>query len=325
MGYGRYGMRRGGHGRTTMNNLIDIDDVTLEEVRQVYRMADEMKEYPESYYTALEDKTLLMLFETPSTRTRISFETGMTQIGGHGIFFTEEDSHLGRGESMKDTAKVVSRYADGIMARMHDHDDLQELAAHADVPVINGLTTHSHPCQALADLYTLREKEDDVSDLELVFVGDGNNVARSLMNLCTMLGTDFTISCPQGYEPEKDVITQCRDRGDETGSTVKVVHDPHQAVRSADALYTDVWVSMGDEDEQQERIRRFQHYQVDKDLVRTAGDPHVMHPLPAHRGREATSDVLDSDSAIIYDQAENRLHVQKALLYLMLHEQGHPH
>ncbi len=307
-----------------MKDLIDINDLTHEEIMQIYRMADEMQEYPESYYSALEDRTLLMLFEKSSTRTRISFEAGMTQLGGHGIYFTKEHSHLTRGESLKDTANVVSRYTDAVMARLYDHEDLLQLQRHADIPVINGLTDRLHPCQALADLYTLRGKTEDVSDLTVVFVGDGNNVAHSLMQACAQLGTDFTISCPQGYEPDTDLIQQSREIGEESGSTVKVVHDPHQAVRSADVLYTDVWVSMGDEDEQDERLRRFRHYQVDRDLVQTAGNPYVMHPLPAHRGLEATSEVLDSKSSIIYDQAENRLHVQKAILYLLM-KNNHPY
>lgn len=303
-----------------MENLIDIHDLTLDEIRQIYRMTDEMKSFPQSYYTALQDRTLLMLFAKPSTRTRISFETGMTQMGGHGIYFTEEHSHLSRGESLKDTAKVVSRYTDAIMARLYDHEDLLRLAQHADVPVINGLTDLLHPCQALADLHTMQEKLGGLEDRKLVFVGDGNNVAHSVMQACATLGVDFTITGPQGYEPAKELIERARSVAEDTGATIKVVHDPHQAVRGADVLYTDVWISMGQEDEKQRRLNRFRHYQVDKDLMETAGDPLIMHPLPAHRGLEVTSDVLDSEHSIIYDQAENRLHVQKAILYLLLRD-----
>jgi ornithine carbamoyltransferase len=305
-----------------MENLIDIDDPSMDDIDKIYRMTEEMKEFPQSYYHVLEDKTLLMLFTKPSTRTRISFETGMTQMGGHGIYFTEEHSQISRGESMKDTAKVVSRYVDGIVARVHAHDDMLALAEYADVPVVNGLTDRLHPCQALADMYTLKEKVADVSDLQLVFVGDGNNVAHSVMQACARLGTDFTISCPQGYEPDQELIDRARAIGEETGATIKVVHDPHHAVSDADVLYTDVWVSMGDEEEQRERIKAFRHYQVDMDLVNTAGNPYVMHPLPAHRGQEITSDVMDSTYAIVYDQAENRLHVQKAALYRLMHDRA---
>lgn len=301
-----------------VDNLIDIHDVTQEDIRRVYRMAEEMKTYPQSFYSALTDKSLLMLFAKPSTRTRISFESGMTQMGGHAIYFTEEHSHLSRGESLKDTAKVISRYTDGIMARLYDHQDLLNLAAYADVPVINGLTDHLHPCQALADLFTLQEKVEDLEEQTVVFVGDGNNVAHSLMQACAKLGVDVVMSCPQGYEPDKELIQRSRDVGENTGSTIRIIHDPHQAVHHADAIYTDVWVSMGDEDEERERLKRFRHYQVDKDLVQSAGSPFIMHPLPAHRGREVTDDVLDSEQSIIYDQAENRLHVQKAILNLLL-------
>lgn len=305
-----------------MDNLIDINDLSRDDIDQIYRMTEEMKNFPQSYYHALEDKTLLMLFEKPSTRTRVSFEAGMTQLGGHAIYFTKEHSQLSRGESLKDTSKVLSRYTDGMMARLHTHDDLLHMAGHADVPVINGLTDLLHPCQALADLYTLKEKVDDLQDQQVVFIGDGNNVAHSLMQACAQFGVDFTLSCPQGYEPDREIIDRARSIGDDTGATIKIVHDPHHAVRGADVLYTDVAVSMGQEDERAERLNVFRHYQVDQELVSKAGDPFVMHPLPAHRGQEITADVIDGPNSIVYDQAENRLHVQKAVLYLLMKERA---
>ncbi len=294
-----------------MTDLLDLSGWTRDDLDAVFDRTDALRG---THRDDLDEMTLLMLFAKHSTRTRVSFETGMTELGGHAIYFPAERSQLARGESMTDTAHVLSRYVDGIMARLYAHDDLVALAEAADVPVINGLTDRFHPCQALADVYTLHDRGMDLADTHLVYVGDGNNVAHSLLHAATAAGMDITVSCPQGYEPDRDVVEHARETGEETGSRVRIVHDPHQAVTGADVIYTDVWVSMGDEDEAAERADRFRHYQVDADLVAAAGDPVVMHPLPAHRGQEITGEVLDGPRSIVYDQAENRLHVQKAVL-----------
>ncbi|MDY6761611.1 MAG: ornithine carbamoyltransferase [Candidatus Nanohaloarchaea archaeon] len=300
-----------------MNDLLDIADLSTDEIEQIYEEADRSREHRSDASSALQQQTLLMVFAKPSTRTRISFETGMTELGGHAIHFLTETSHLERGEALKDTSKVVSRYVDGVMARLYDHEELMQLAEHADVPVINGLTDRLHPCQALSDLYTLREKGVELEEAQVVFVGDGNNVAQSLIQACAKLGVDVTWTGPQGYELEQDLVEHARSVGVDTGASITVMHDPHQAVRDADVLYTDVFESMG-EDRTEQELERFRHYQVDSDLLKTAGDPYVMHPLPAHRGEEITSEVLDSDNSIVYDQAENRLHVQKGILMELL-------
>ncbi|MDY6769829.1 MAG: ornithine carbamoyltransferase [Candidatus Nanohaloarchaea archaeon] len=300
-----------------MNDLIDIADLDAGDIQDLYDTTDRVTEHRSDASSALAQKTLLMMFAKPSTRTRISFETGMTQLGGHGIYFETGSSHLERGEALKDTAKVVSRYVDGVMARLYDHDELLELAEHADVPVINGLTDRLHPCQALSDLYTLREKGIGLSDADITFVGDGNNVAQSLLQACAQLGADFTWSGAQGYEPDRDIVEHARAVGAETGASITAMHDPHQAVRGTDVIYTDVFESMG-QDRTERELERFRHYQVDEELVATAGDPYVMHPLPAHRGEEITSAVMDGPHSIVYDQAENRLHVQKAILMELL-------
>ncbi|MDY6765815.1 MAG: ornithine carbamoyltransferase [Candidatus Nanohaloarchaea archaeon] len=300
-----------------MDDLLDIADLSRDDVERIYEETDHIREHRSDASSALEQKTLLMVFAKPSTRTRISFETGMTELGGHAINFLTETSQLARGESLEDTARVVSRYVDGVMARLYDHEELLQLAEHADIPVINGLTDRLHPCQALSDLYTLRENGVTLEDAEIVFVGDGNNVAQSLMQACAVMGADFTWSGPQGYEPDRDIIEHARGIGADTGAAITVMHDPHQAVRGSDVLYTDVAVSMHHENTE-ERLETFRHYQVDEALVAAAGDPYVMHPLPAHRGDEITAAVMDSDNAIVYDQAENRLHVQKALLVDLL-------
>jgi ornithine carbamoyltransferase len=292
-----------------MDDLLDIHDVTAAEIEDVFAITDRMKADPDAFGDALRNDTLLMLFAKPSTRTRLSFETGMTQLGGHAIDFTMEKSQLGRGEPISDTGAVAGRYVDAIMARLFEHDDLLELADAADVPVVNGLTDFLHPCQALADLYTLREKERLG---KLAYVGDGNNVAHSLMQICAKLGVECSVATPPGMEPDDEI----RDR---VGDAVEVTTDPEAAVADADAVYTDVWVSMGEEDDREEKLAAFDGYQVDSDLMAAAGDDAVfMHCLPAHRGEEVAAEVIDGPQSVVFDQAENRMHVQKALVYKLV-------
>jgi ornithine carbamoyltransferase len=255
--------------------------------------------------------TLGMLFEKPSTRTRVSFETGTTQLGGHAVFLGPDDVHLGHGEPIRDTARALSGYVDVVMARLFDHDDLAELAAYASVPVVNGLTDDAHPCQALSDLLTIRETVG--FDATVAWVGDGNNVARSFAVGAAMAGIDLTVATPDGYGLGEDVL----ERAAAAGCAPTIVEDPAEATADADVVYTDVWVSMGQEDRRAEKVADFREgaFQVDRE---TLGDSYLMHCLPAHRGEEVTDGAIESDRSLVWDQAENRLHAQKALLLTLL-------
>jgi ornithine carbamoyltransferase len=291
-----------------MPDILDVDDLTPGELDDVLSLADSIKVASTEGVTppVLEQKTLAMLFEKPSTRTRISFETGMTQLAGHAIFLGPDDIHLGHGEPIKDTARAIGRYADFLMARVFDHSDVEELAEYADVPVVNGLTDDAHPCQTLADLLTIRERFDGF-DASVAWVGDGNNVCQSFVLGAAMEELDLTVATPEGYGVDDAVL----DRAAELGDAPAVSHDPESAVADADVVYTDVWVSMGQEDEREEKLAAFDGFQITADLL---GDRALMHCLPAHRGEEVTDEVLESDNAIVWDQAENRLHAQKGLL-----------
>jgi ornithine carbamoyltransferase len=289
--------------------FLDIDDLSVAELDGVLDRAVAMKADPGEWADALEGRTLAMVFEKPSTRTRVSFETGMTQLGGHALFLGPEDIHLGHGEPIKDTARAVSRYVDCVMARLFDHGDVTELAAYATVPVVNGLTDDAHPCQTLADLLTLREHAPDAS---VAWVGDGNNVARSFVVGAAMAGLELTVATPEGYGVDDGV----RERAAGYEGSVSYTTDPEAAADGADVVYTDVWVSMGQEDEREEKLAAFEGFQVDEALL--GPGTRVMHCLPAHRGEEITDAVLESDRALVWDQAENRMHAQKALLTHLL-------
>ncbi len=290
-----------------MTDLVDIDDLTIDELHTVLDRGAEIKSRHESGTTGapLADQTLGMIFEKPSTRTRVSFETGMTQLGGHAIFLGPDDIHLGHGEPVRDTARAVSRYVDSIMARVFDHADVVELAQYSSVPVINGLSDAAHPCQTLADLLTIRERFG--FDASVAWVGDGNNVCQSFVLGAAMAGLEVTVATPDGYGVDESVLK----RAAGLGGQPEVTNDPGTAVAGADVVYTDVWVSMGEEDERGAKLPDFEGFQLTTDLV---GDRTVMHCLPAHRGEEITDDVIESDDAIVWDQAENRMHAQKGLL-----------
>jgi len=289
-------------------HLLDVDDLTTDELTAVLdRAADIKAPDGEDASGLLDQQTLGMIFEKPSTRTRVSFETGMTQLGGHAIFLGPDDIHLGHGEPVKDTARALARYVDFVMARVYDHEDVEELAAYSDVPVINALTDDAHPCQTLADLLTIRERFDGFEDVRVAWVGDGNNVCQSFVLGAAMVGLDLTVATPEGYGVDDDVLARAAEYDGEPDTT----HDPEAAVAGADVVYTDVFVSMGQEDEREEKLAEFDGFQVTAELL---GDRTLMHCLPAHRGEEVTDAVVESDNAIVWDQAENRMHAQKGLL-----------
>ena len=291
------------------DDFLDIDDVTPAELDALLDRAAAMKAGETD--PRLADATLGMIFEKPSTRTRVSFETGMTRLGGHAMFLGPDDIQLGHGEPLKDTARVLGRYVDGVMARLFDHADVETLAEHADCPVINGLTDEAHPCQTLADLLTIRETVGE--DATVAWVGDGNNVGQSFVVGAAMAGIDVEVATPADYGMDPDVF----ERAAEFGADVAPTADPETAIEGADVVYTDVWISMGQEDRRDEKLAAFDGFQVNADLLADT-DAKVMHCLPAHRGEEITDDVLESDRALVWDQAENRMHAQNALLVELL-------
>ena len=299
-------------------DLITLKDLSSKEIFDILRIAKKFKRVPLSRKRALEDKTLALLFQKPSNRTRISFEVAMVHLGGYVLYLSPREIKMGTREPVKDVARVVSRYVDGIVARVFSHEDIKGLARYSDVPVINGLSDFAHPCQALSDIFTISEKVKSFKKTKIAYIGDGNNVLNSLLLACAKIGISVNISTPPGYGLGEDVIDEAREIAKESGATVEVFDDPHEAVSGCDFVYTDVWVSMGDEDEREKRLQDFKPFQVNKQLMRSVGkEAFIMHCLPAHRGEEIT-DVIDGKNSIIYDQAENRMHVQKAILYRMM-------
>lgn len=299
-------------------DFISIQDLISGDIKNIFLLTDKIKSKPENFKSELEGKTLALIFQKPSNRTRVSFEVGMTQLGGHSIYLGPDDIKLGVREATKDVAAVLSRYADGIVARTFSHKDILELAANSRVPVINGLSDLLHPCQAMADVYTIKEKVK-TKKVKVAFVGDGNNVLHSLMHCCAKVGIDISIATPKGYEPKKDIVKETETEAAKAGSRIVLSNDPKEAVKDADVIYTDVWTSMGQEKEREKRIKAFEAFQVNRALVSLAKKSClVMHCLPAHRGEEITDEVLDGPNSIVIDEAENRLHVQKAILLKLL-------
>ena len=302
-------------------SLDSLSHLTKEELEQILKTSELLKyqllrgeEHP-----LLKGKTLAMIFEKPSTRTRVSFEVGMWQLGGYALYLSVVDLQLGRGETIADTAQVLSRYVNGIMARVFAHQTILDLVKYSKVPVINGLSDFTHPCQGVADLFTIYEKKGRLSGLNLAYVGDGNNVAHSLLFGCSKVSMNITLGCPKGYEPNPEVVSEAKEEGRRSGCKVKVTDDPKEAVREADIIYTDVWASMGKEKEHEQRIKIFKPYQINGKLVKGAKKDYLfMHCLPAHRGEEVTDEVVDSKNSVIFDQAENRLHTQKAIMALVM-------
>jgi len=299
-------------------DFLTLRDFSSEEVSLLLRTASRLKEDSALKVSEepLRGKTLLMIFQKPSTRTRVSFDVAMTELGGHAISLSWVEMQIGRGETIADTGRVLSRYGDAIMARVGSHEDLEELARHAEVPVINGLSDLCHPAQALSDLLTVQEKKGDLQGLKLAYVGDGSNVCNSLLAGCAQVGVDISVACARGYEPDSGFVRFARERGAETGAQVWVGTDPIKAVKGADVVYTDTFVSMGQEAERENRIKTFiPRYQVTPELFKRARkDAIFMHCLPAHRGEEVLSEVIDGPRSVVWDQAENRVHAQKAIL-----------
>lgn len=304
-----------------MKHLISTADLSCNEIKEIFELCAQLKKQQKSgiSHQILKGKTLGMIFSKSSTRTRVSFDAGMFQLGGHAIFLSTNDIQLGRGETIEDTAKVLSRYVDGIMIRTSSHKQVMELAHFSDIPVINGLTDFVHPCQVLTDIFTLLEIRGSLEGTKIAYVGDGNNVANSLINCCSKLGIDISIATPEDYDCDKDILKKADAFAIQSGCKIEILRDPAKAVIDADVVYTDTWVSMGQEDEKDQRIKTFHPYQVNKELFSLAkNDAVFMHCLPAYRGLEVTSDVIDGPRSVVFDEAENRLHVQKAIMAILM-------
>ena len=302
-------------------DFLRVNDWDADELVQVLDLADRLKarQRERVEHRHLEGRSLGMIFQKPSTRTRVSFEVGMFQLGGTALYLSAGDLQLGRGETIKDTGTVLSRYLDGIMIRTFRQSDVEELAAAADIPVINGLTDDFHPCQALADVMTIRERLDTFEGVRVTYLGDGNNVCHSLMVACAKLGMDFVAATPQGYEPSEEVVSWAKAAGNVSGSSVELTQDPRAAAEGADVLYTDVWTSMGQDEERERRLADLAGFGIDDGLLQLGSERAiVLHCLPAHYGEEITEEVLYGPRSAIWDQAENRLHAQKALMALVI-------
>ncbi|HAM36892.1 MAG TPA: ornithine carbamoyltransferase [Elusimicrobia bacterium] len=309
------------HMTRTRKDLTSLSDVSKTELESWFELALKLKKEQKAGKThhLLAGKNLAMIFQKSSTRTRVSFEIAMRQLGGAGLYLSGNELQLGRGETIADTAKVLSRYVDGIMARVYGHKDILALADNATVPVINGLSDYSHPCQAVADYLTILEHKGRLQGLSLAYVGDGNNVAHSLLFGGAKLGVSVAVICPKGYEPQAEVVKLAEEDARKTGARI-LVSDDVAAVKNADVIYTDVWASMGQEKEHEERVRVFKPFQVNSRLMGMTGkeDTLFMHCLPAHRGEEVTDEVVDSRNSVVFDEAENRLHAQKAILVSLM-------
>ncbi len=302
------------------NNIISIDSLSPKGIFEIMKLAGKLKRTPFMRKKALANKTLALLFQKPSNRTRISFEVAMTHLGGYTLYLSPGEINMGVREPVKDVACVVSRYVDVIVARVFSHDDILTLARYSSVPVINGLSDLAHPCQALSDLFTIEERFRSLKKVKLAYVGDGNNVLNSLLMIAAKTGLNISVATPKGYEPAREIFDKAVAAAAESGSVVEISNDPSAAVRGADVVYTDVWVSMGQEEEKQQRLLDFKGFQVNETLMKAASaDAFIMHCLPAHRGEEIT-DVVDGKNSIVYDQAENRMHVQKAILLKLMAE-----
>lgn len=306
------------YGDLKMRSLLSVTDIE-DEVAKILDIASDFKA-GKMEEESLKNQKLAMIFQKSSTRTRVSFEVGMYELGGTALFLSTNDLQLGRGEPIKDTAKVLSRFVDAIMIRAIEHDDVVELRDEADIPIINGLTNLEHPCQALADMLTVKEHKGNF-DGKLVYVGDGNNVCNSLLLICGCLGMDMAVACPDEYKPNEEITKKAMEYAEKNGSEILITSNIEEALSNADVIYTDVWVSMGDEEETEKRRADFKDFQVNQNMIEMANDDVIfMHCLPAIRGEEVSAEVIDGKHSVVYDQAENRLHAQKAVLYYFLKE-----
>lgn len=300
-------------------DLLSITDYKADELLDLVRLTEELKRDPVKFRKALEDKKIVMLFEKPSTRTRVSFEAAILELGGHAINITRNTSQLDRGETPSDSAKALERYVDMIVARVDKHETLLDMAKSAKIPVINALSDLEHPCQIISDLFTIHERSGTLKGLKIAYVGDANNVCNSLMLGCALTGVSLHVATPGEYPPKKEIIDKSREYAKKSGAKIEVTEDPNKAVENADYIYTDVWVSMGQEKEKKNSTKVFEAYQINEVLLSKAKKSAlVMHCLPAHRGMEITGEVLDGPRSIVWDQAENRLHAQKAILLKLL-------
>ncbi len=299
-----------------MKHLLKLGDLTKEEIVEILDLADKLKYEKRNgiEHHLLKGKTLGMIFQKSSTRTRVSFEVGMFDLGGSALFLSPRDLQIGRGEVVEDTARVLSRFLDGIMIRTFEQKEVEDFASYGDIPIINGLTDYCHPCQVLADLMTIREKKGNLEGLKMCFVGDGNNMANSIIVGCIKMGMEVSIACPKGYEPDSDIMKWANETGKFT-----CTEDVMEAAKGADALYTDVWASMGQEEEFNERAKVFKNYQINSELMKVANEgAMVLHCLPAHRGEEITAEVIEQHADEIFEEAENRLHAQKAVMVKLM-------
>ncbi|MBE7043325.1 MAG: ornithine carbamoyltransferase [Ruminococcaceae bacterium] len=304
-----------------MKHLLSIHDITTDEAQQILSVAQDLKSKQKKGipHPILKNKTLGMIFSKSSTRTRVSFEVGMYQLGGHALFLSSNDIQLGRGETIYDTANVLSRYLDGIMIRTFKQSDVEDLAKFGSIPIINGLTDLLHPCQALTDMLTITEHKGKLEGLKLAYLGDGNNMTHSLLYAGAKLGVNVSVATPKGFECDDEVIANAKEDAKKTGAVIDISYDPVQAIKDADAVYTDTWLSMGQEGSKEERLNVFKDYQVNKELMGHAKDDAIfLHCLPAYRGYEVTEDVIDGPQSVIFDEAENRLHTQKAIMALLM-------
>ena len=304
-----------------MKHLISLHDLTKEDFEKIFNLAEKLKRQVKEgvQHHLLKGKSLGMIFTKSSTRTRVSFEVGMVQLGGYPLFLSSNDIQLGRGETIYDTAQVLSRYIDGIMIRTFKHSDVEDLAKYGNIPVINGLTDLMHPCQILADLFTVYEQKGTLKGLKLAYIGDGNNVANSLLHGCAKVGMDIAVAAPKGFECDAAIVDEAREDAKQSGSSIVLTEDPLEAIKHADVVYSDTWISMGQEAEKEERIKIFMPYQINSELFSKAKEDAIfLHCLPAYRGYEVTEEVIDGPQSVIFDEAENRMHVQKAIMALLM-------
>ena len=317
----RHKRSKGSERGEAMRHLISISDLNSDELEEIIELAEKLKaeRYKGVITDYLKNKSLAMIFELPSTRTRVSFEVAMTDLGGHALYLNWNDLQLGRGEPIKDTARVLSRYVHAVTMRVREHSTILEFAEYSSVPVINALSNLEHPCQIIADLLTIKEYKGSLRDVKVVWVGDGNNVCNSLILASALAGMELVVSTPKNYEPDEEIVRKAKEIAKKTGARIVFEANPNAAVKEADVIYTDVWTSMGQESEREERLKIFTAYQVNEELVnRAKEDVIVMHCLPAHRGEEITDAVIEGTNSVIFDQAENRLHAQKAILLKLI-------